>query len=173
MAKDPALLWYPSDYLSGTMYLDFECKGAYMDLLMLQFQKDKLTLHMIQHVLGHKFEHIWTHISDKFKTDGTFFWNERVKVEKEKRVTYCESRRSNKKGGSHMIQHMENENVNRNTIVVVKGGLGGKLKGEKFSEDFQFVFFPDGSKQKLGNEQKILAENKDIIPATIIQGSVY
>ena len=46
-------------------------------------------------------------------------------------------------------------------------------KGVRFSENFEKVFFEDGSWQMLGNEQKILAESGDIIPITIIKGSIY
>jgi uncharacterized protein YdaU (DUF1376 family) len=122
MAKDPAFLFYPGDYISGTMYLDFECKGAYMDLLMLQFQKDHMTIHMIKHVLGHKFDHIWPLISDKFKENNGKYWNERLKTEKEKRVKFCKSRKDNrvstKHMKEHMLQHMENVNININEDVI-------------------------------------------------------
>src|SRR5689334_339828 len=117
MAKDPAFLFYPGDYVSGTMYLDFECKGAYMDLLMLQFQKDHMSIHMIKQVLGHKFDHIWPLISDKFQEKDGKIWNERLRIEKEKRTKFCKSRKDNRNSikhtPSHMSQHMENENVNR------------------------------------------------------------
>lgn len=46
-------------------------------------------------------------------------------------------------------------------------------KGVKFSENFEKVFFEDGSWQMLGSEQKILAEGGDINPVTIIKGSIY
>lgn len=122
MAKDPAFLFYPGDWLGGTMHLDFECKGAYMELLMMQFQRGHMTIDMIRHVLGHKFDHIWPSVKDKFKTDGNFFWNERLLVEKEKRIKYTDSRKKNKEGKNqhskklgHMTSHMENVNENRNT----------------------------------------------------------
>lgn len=117
MAKDPAFLFYPGDYVAGTMHLDFECKGAYMDLLMLQFQKGHMTIHMIKQVLGHKYEHIWSHISDKFLEKDGNYWNERLRVEKEKRVKYCKSRKKNREGSedmtNHMPSHMENEDLIR------------------------------------------------------------
>lgn len=121
MAKDPAFLFYPGDYISGTMHLDFECKGAYMDLLMLQFQKDHMTIHMIKHVLGHKFDHIWSQISDKFKEKDGKFWNERLRVEKEKRSSFCKSRKKNREGvkdmTTHMCKHMEDEDINSINVV--------------------------------------------------------
>lgn len=126
MAKDPAFLFYPGDYISGTMYLDFECKGAYMDLLMLQFNKDHMTLHMIKQVLGHKFDHIWSLISDKFIEKDGFYWNERLREEKDKRIKFCKSRKDNRNKEKEVFDHMSShmENVNENVIIV-------KHKGEK------------------------------------------
>jgi len=133
--KDPAFLFYPGDYISGTMHLDFECKGAYVDLLMMQFNKDHMTIHMIKHVLGHKFDHIWCQISDKFQTDGTNYWNQRLKAEKEKRLKYSDSRRSNRNNKkdmlNHMSDHMENENENSNVVKqkTQKNGATTKFSG--------------------------------------------
>ena len=39
MSKDPAFLFYPADYIIGTMGMSFEEKGAYMELLMMQFSR--------------------------------------------------------------------------------------------------------------------------------------
>ena len=37
--KNPAVLWYPGDYLVGTMGMTWEEKGRYVELLNLQHQK--------------------------------------------------------------------------------------------------------------------------------------
>ena len=50
MAKDPAFLFYPNDYIGGTMGMTFEEKGAYIELLMLQFNRGHMTTHMIGHM---------------------------------------------------------------------------------------------------------------------------
>lgn len=125
MAKDPAFLFYPGDYIAGTMHLDFECKGAYMELLMLQFNRGHMTKHMIGQVLGQRHAQIWGQIEDKFQTDGETYWNERLKEEKEKRQKYSESRKNNKKGVNqytkkrgHTTSHMEDENENENISVI-------------------------------------------------------
>lgn len=172
MAKDPAFLFYPGDYISGTMYLDFECKGAYMDLLMLQFQKDHMTLHMIKQVLGHKFEHIWSLISDKFQEKDGFYWNERLRVEKEKRIKFCNSRRDNRNTqnaeGSHMSSHMENVNsINKYN----KGVNRKKIKGVVFEGDD--VMLEDGSKQGLGPQQKTGRDSGLIKPRDVFKNSIY
>lgn len=139
MAKDPAMLWYPSDYIAGTMGMSFEQKGAYMDLLMLQFNRGHMTEHMIGQTVGQLFGQI----QDKFKKDDDGLWyNERVDTEKEKRKNYVQSRSNNKKGTNqyskkeeekegHMTYHMENVNYNSiNTVTIYNNGLSKFLKPE-------------------------------------------
>lgn len=116
MSKDPAFLFYPNDYLGGTMGMTFEEKGAYMELLMLQFNRGHMTEHMIGHTIGQ----LWKNIKDKFTQDDNGLWyNIRLDEEKSKRMAFTQSRRNNIKGINqhtigHMTSHMENENVNRN-----------------------------------------------------------
>ncbi len=56
-----------------------------------------------------------------------------------------------------------------------KGGSGENkiLQGERFDEDFSYVYFPDGTKQKLGNDQKDLAKKGYTKPQMVIQGAIY
>lgn len=121
MAKDPAFLFYPGDWNLGTMHLTLLEKGCYMELLILQFAKGKFTESQAKHMLNGSFDLAWPTIREKFCTDGTFFWNKRLKLEKEKREKFSESRRNNgsiKKNGEkyhkHMPKHMEDENENIN-----------------------------------------------------------
>jgi uncharacterized protein YdaU (DUF1376 family) len=128
MAKDPAFLFYPGDYVSGTMGMTFEEKGAYMDLLMLQFNRGHMNTHMIQHTVGH----LWEQVKCKFIQDNEGLWyNVRLDVEKEKRKTFTESRRNNMKPKDktsyeppyethmqhHMDSHMENVNEDINKDI--------------------------------------------------------
>ena len=160
MAKDPAFLFYPGDYVSGTMGMTFEEKGAYMDLLMLQFNRGHMTHHMIHHTVGH----LWDQVKCKFVQDDEGLWyNVRLDIEKEKRKTFTESRRNNIKSktkskqessyeihmSKHMTPHMENENENINKDIIINKNkckledaleyfsirLGidqGKIEAEKF-----------------------------------------
>ena len=138
MAKDPAFLFYPNDWLGGTMYLTRHQKGCYIDLLVAQFNSGPLSLETIKTVLGQD-QAIWTVLSSKFKQDskGNFF-NERLATEVEKRKKYSDSRRDNiskryKKAThvdtyvAHMNLHMENRN--RNESLDEDRGSGGKEKG--------------------------------------------
>jgi uncharacterized protein YdaU (DUF1376 family) len=128
MAKDPAFLFYPGDYVSGTMGMTFEEKGAYMDLLMLQFNRGHMNTHMIQHTIGH----LWEQVKCKFIQDQEGLWyNVRLDVEKDKRKTFTQSRRNNMKPKDkpsyeapyethmqhHMDSHMENVNENINEDI--------------------------------------------------------
>lgn len=121
MAKDPAFLFYPSDWVSGTMYFTFEQKGAYLELLMLQFNVGRFTIPNVEHVLNGCYNKVWPVIKCKFKTDGIYYWNERLEYEKEKRKLFCNSRKENKLKSYDKTydvsydatteQHMENRNI--------------------------------------------------------------
>lgn len=124
--KDPAFLFYPNDWIGGTMGMTFEEKGAYMELLMLQFNRGHMTSHMIGHTVGQ----LWVKIEDKFKVDADgLYFNERLEEEQKKRKAFSGSRRNNLKGenqytknrghmGGHMTSHMENVNVNENSTTL-------------------------------------------------------
>ncbi|MFA5243688.1 MAG: conserved phage C-terminal domain-containing protein [Pedobacter sp.] len=140
MAKDPAFLFYPGDWLGGTMGMTFEDKGAYMELLMMQFTRGHMTDHMIGQTVGQ----LWVNIQDKFKKDDQGLWfNERLDVEKEKRKSYTDSRKNNIKGTNqhtkkdkkthgHMTSHMEN--VNKDVIISIVSYLNIKAE-KKFKTD--------------------------------------
>lgn len=116
--KDPAFLFYPGDWMGGTQWLTFEQKGCYMELLILQFNTGKFTEMQVKQVLSICFSNAWPVLKQKFVFEDGFYWNERLKVEIEKRKSYSESRRNNglkpkntpKKTKKHMLKHMEDEN---------------------------------------------------------------
>jgi uncharacterized protein YdaU (DUF1376 family) len=146
MAKDPAFLFYPNDYMGGTMGMTFEEKGAYMDLLILQFNKGAFTTQQAKKILNGQFEQLWPVLIEKFTEHDDKFFNERLEIEKSKRSAFTQSRRNNRSKKTpekthdasydttyekhmtqHMSPHMENENENRNKdINEVKGGVGEK-----------------------------------------------
>lgn len=129
MAKDPAFLFYPGDWLGGTMGMTCEQKGAYLDLLIFQFNNGKFTEAQAKQVLSICFSNVWQVLSNKFKSDGKFFWNERLNIEIEKRKSFSNSRRINALGGKFKhkskskayAEHMENENANENRNKDVNG----------------------------------------------------
>lgn len=127
MAKDPAVLFYTSDFLSGTYTMTNDQVGKYIRLLCLQHQKGGLTEKDMMNICSTYDEDIFS----KFKLVDGCYINERMMQESVKRRKYSESRRNNKmasKSNEHMknicrtyVEHMENENSilesNTNTVT--------------------------------------------------------
>jgi hypothetical protein len=127
MAKDPAFLFYSSDFLNGVADLTMEERGQFITLLCLQHQKGTLTDKTIRLSLGS----VSVDVLTKFTKDkeGNFY-NERLNEEIEKRIQFTESRRNNgSKGGrpknntkpiglaKHNLMEDENENENEDINI--------------------------------------------------------
>jgi uncharacterized phage protein (TIGR02220 family) len=141
MAKDPAFLFYPGDWLGGTQLFNRYHKGCYMDLLMAQFANGRLTLEDIQTVLGNDdYVKYWeSKLRAKFKVDENgLFYNEKLETEIIKRKKFVGSRTENLNGdkktetdkvkhkGNHKRPQMENENDNGDVIVLEKENANPK-----------------------------------------------
>lgn len=109
MSKDPAVLFYTSDFITGTLTMTDSQRGKYIILLCLQHQQGYLTQEDMMNICKTYDEKIFS----KFNKDSFGYWyNERMKFESEKRKNYCESRRKNKNISKTYVKHMENENEN-------------------------------------------------------------
>jgi hypothetical protein len=97
MAKDPAFLFYSSDFLTGTMIMPFEDRGKYITILCYMHQNGRLNEETIRLLVGS----VSDNLRLKFDIDKKGFWfNERLETEIEKRRNFVESRLENgKKGG--------------------------------------------------------------------------
>jgi uncharacterized protein YdaU (DUF1376 family) len=169
MAKDPAFLFYSSDFLSGIADLTMEERGQYITLLCLQHQKGNLTEKTIKIAVPN----ISTDVLSKFikDEDGNYF-NKRLSEEILKRKTHSERQRENvlkrwnktndgntnedtnnipnKYDGNTMVIPLENENedVNINDIENYKLNIEYNVE-----ENFNFYL-----------------QNNDIIKAFIENG---
>lgn len=124
MGKDPAFLFYPGDYVGGTMGMTFEEKGAYVDLLMLQFHRGRLPEHLIIRVVGND---LWGAIRIKFKKDDSELWfNERLEIEQNKRKKYSESRRKNR-SNTDIKTHNKSDD-NKTNIYIIKDNEADTIK---------------------------------------------
>lgn len=139
MAKDPAVLFYTSDFLAGTILFSLEETGAYIKLLCIQREQGHLTRTIIDQICGKPMPRV----IEKFTQDEDgLYYNERMEVEKEKRNNYTASRRENGlKGGrpktickpygkpyaNHMGNHMGNRNKD---IIRDKRGMGEEEEEE-------------------------------------------
>lgn len=137
MAKDPAFLFYPSDFLTGTMFMNNEQIGIYIRLLCSQHQHggviDKISFNSL---VGNN-----DIIRSKFIEIDLGFYNQRLANEMEKRnkksnnisnavkEVWEKRKKSNaiplennaipkesKKKGKRILMGIVNENVNVNEI---------------------------------------------------------
>lgn len=144
--KDPAVLFYTADFLTGTMLMDDAQIGRYIKLLCLQHQHGKLTEKQMQKVCGGYDEDVYA----KFEQDENGdYYNRRMRDESIKRKSYSESRKNNlnKKRdmdthmgnhmGNHMDSHMENIIININEDINTENN--NKVKGEKIEIETLWV----------------------------------
>jgi len=155
VTKDPAVLFYTSDFLTGTQFFSNEQCGQYIRLLCQQHQLGHIPNEHMLDICKTYDNPVWK----KFKKDTNGGWfNERMEEEKERRIKYCESRRSNKMQdfsnkhmsehmSTHMSQHMETEteteNINDNII---------KERKPKFDFDLIWKQYPKRVKRKMAEK---------------------
>ena len=95
MSKDPAFLFYPSDWIVGTAFMSYDQKGKYIDLLCLQHQHGPLSAEQMLKICGTYDKDVY----DKFPLDtSNSHVNHRLSTEKDKREKFCNSRRNNRLG---------------------------------------------------------------------------
>lgn len=164
MAKDPAFLFYPGDFNTGTQFFTDEQVGKYMRLLMAQHQHGHLTENQVI-IICKSYD---KDVMSKFKKDDKGLWyNERLESEVIKRKNFVLSRSKNKlgKGKEKNISfsydnHMENKNENVigiNTLVdnseivdewtfwgkqIVNGNdpIWDQIRGRKVTQDEMDIF---------------------------------
>ena len=127
MAKDPAFLFYPSDFLTGTMFMTNEQIGVYIRLLCSQHQhggiidKDSFNALVGNNLL----------IKNKFIESETGFYNERLTIEMEKRNKKSNNmsetakdvwrkRKEQKQYKSKKNEYNCNTNVKENDTIVIQ-----------------------------------------------------
>jgi hypothetical protein len=104
MAKDPAFLFYSSDFLMGVMVLSMEQRGQYITILSLMHQHGRLTLEEIETALHCK---VSENVLKKFKKDSeNRFYNERLESEVKRRSEFSESRRNSLKIDNGDMVHL-------------------------------------------------------------------
>ena len=181
--KDPAFLFYSSDFLSGTMLMSDEDVGKYIRLLCLQHQKGHLKEKDMLSICKTFNEDIFS----KFKKDeeGNYY-NERLEYEANKRKAYSESRRNNRKKKEEIetyeedkenicetyVEHMENENININkNINDNKDNRKRGSKGKKEEEKIHFAEFVSMTNAEY--EKLISTYGKDFADQCILQLDNY
>lgn len=164
--KDPAFLFYPADWMGGTMTMSRAHKGAYMDLLMCQFNQGHMTYDDVKTILGTDYETMWEKLKTKFITDDAgLYYNKKLNDEILKRKSFTDSRRKNLEGKHphmepHMVPHTDKRmvNVNEDDNVIKdetdnKGTIKGKKGKKEFTpptiEEFKKYFVENGFTEEL------------------------
>jgi hypothetical protein len=90
--KDPAVLFYTSDFLSGCALMDMRERGQYITLLCLQRERGHMTMQEIVRAVKKPS----TEVMRKFqKDDDGKYYNRRMDLEIEKREAHCQRQREN------------------------------------------------------------------------------
>ena len=159
--KDPAFLFYPSDFLTGVADLTFEERGQYITLLCLHHQKGRLSQKMITLCCGNATADVMA----KFSQDeqGLYF-NLRLEAEILKRSQHSEKQRERaingwkkrKEDESHGIataMPLVNRNENRNRDISKDKNKVEKLKNE-IPNILEFLNYTEEQFYKSGLNEK-------------------
>lgn len=123
--KDPAVLFYTSDFLAGTRLMSYSQIGKYITLLCLQHQNGHFSEQDMLSICGEYDDKIFFKFD---KDENGCYYNARMEEEINKRRAYSESRSRNGKNGGRPTQqrticlpyaeayekHSGNENINVN-----------------------------------------------------------
>jgi len=154
--KDPAFLFYSSDFLSGVSDLTMEERGQYITLLCIQHQKGVLTEKTIRLLVGS----CSVDVLNKFTkdSDGNYY-NERLKIESEKRNKFTESRRNNGLKGGRPIKSDKPSEESKNNLVV--NHMGSHMGNEDENKDYNSVFNTNKGENENFN-RSLVAGERDI-----------
>ena len=135
--KDPAFLFYSSDFLTGVQDLTMEERGVYITLLCLQHQKGRLTQKMVD-IVCHGINP--ADVLHKFGVDEKgLYYNIRLETEIDKRKQHSNKQRDRaiagwekRKSGNTMADAaaLPLEDDNENGDELGKEGLGEKPNPE-------------------------------------------
>ena len=123
MAKDPAFLFYPGDYLRDTQLLSETAQVAYDRIMCEHMRNICITQHQVNFLTKRLEKDEREHLMTLLKRINGGYQIEWVAESIEKRILYSESRRRNKQGKKNNTcetydTHMENENEDVNKDII-------------------------------------------------------
>ena len=140
--KDPAVLFYFQDFLVGTEFMTDDEVGKYIRILCHQADKGALCLDKLKRICRSEVPEA---IMEKLSHDENGnYYQKRMQLEREKRVSYSESRRNNRTKKEDNIcktydKHMENENININIDINKNEDIIKKREIKFKSEVFEYL----------------------------------
>jgi hypothetical protein len=156
MAKDPAVLFYTSDFLSGTITMDYEERGKYITLLCIQHQKGYLTEKDLKLILQDSDIEIF----NKFKlAEDGYYYNIKMKECAAARKAYSESRSNNRKGKTKDVINISKsyqKHINNTSLSYHKDMETGN-ENEDLNKDLTV------NKNRSGNTRNIIERALDVL----------
>ena len=134
--KDPAVLFYCSDFLGGTMLMSYEERGRYITLLCVQRENGHLSESDMKSICGDN-EKLWS----KFVQDEDGKWyNERMDEEIQKRKAFSQkqSERAYKRFHGNATEQPSECHGNA-TAMPIYGNGNGNRNGNKNGNGNKFV----------------------------------
>lgn len=130
MAKDPAFLFYSSDFLSGVSDLTMEERGQYITLLCLQHQKGG---RLSRKAVAIAVPNAAADVMAKFIEDENgFLYNERLEIETIKRRTHSEKQRQRAIDGWKKRKKQIDTTANA-TALPLENGNENEIKNSKYN----------------------------------------
>ncbi|MDR1002074.1 MAG: YdaU family protein [Oscillospiraceae bacterium] len=178
--KDPAFLFYSSDFLTGTILFSDEQVGKYIRLMCIQHQQGRLEEADIIKICGS----LDNKIMSKFiKDDDGLFYNRRLEAEIQKRASHSRKQQDNvsKRWNENtkpipneyqthtkripLENENENENINEDEIKRKIGGYGGKENNSSASlfEQFWKAYPKKKSKGDAEKAWKAIKPNSELL----------
>jgi hypothetical protein len=165
MGKDPAVLFYTGDFIVGTMTMDYEQKGKYIQLLCLQHQNGHLSEKQMLLVCGNYDEDIFSKFE---KDDDGKYYNERMEEESIKRRKFTESRRNNrsKVDNENTCVYLIFDPISGNTKIGSSNNPERRLveiKNQNQNEFLYIIAFVSGVPQTLEKELHDIYKSKNVV----------
>jgi hypothetical protein len=114
MARNRAFLFYPADFLMGTMSLSYEDKGKYITILCYMHEKNKVKEEEIKALVGNMSQSLM----EKFIVDKDgYMRNIRLESETSKRERYIQSRRLNGTMGGRPVKEKKAEKESDSSLL--------------------------------------------------------
>lgn len=161
--KDPAVLFYTSDFLVGVAGLTMEERGQYITLLCLQHTTGHLTKKQMQLAVGK----ISPDVMAKFEQDEKgLYYNPRMEYEKKARESYVAVKRENGSKGGRPKKPIgkPNENLSVTNRLTETKPNENLLENENINENINKpitnnLIFPFSNTNKQTNKKKSYKEN--------------
>ena len=175
--KDPAVLFYTSDFLSGCALMDMRERGQYITLLCLQRERGHMTMQEITRAVKKPSDEVMS----KFRQDEEGkYYNHRMEQEIEKRDAHCQRQRENiakRWNKENAPSGIPDGNTDGNTTVLPLGNGNGNRKesvsiSEKERKDDKFDVFWKAYPRKIGKGDARKAFAKTKVPIETLLSAI-